>query len=1528
MDESGKQSSGSILRAQSQLTVVVCLLLSLFLASAVSVSRAWAGWTQQTSGTLVDLRGTCFVDISTGYAVGQSGTILKTTDGGSTWNLQTSGTFPDLSGTFFVDMSTGYAVGGIGTIVKTTDGGSTWNPQTSGTFLELLSVYFLDASTGYAVGRNGIILKTINGGSTWNPQFSGTFQELRGTYFVDMSTGYAVGGIGTIVKTTDGGSTWNPRFSGTFQDLRGTYFLDASTGYAVGRNGTILKTTDGGSTWNPQSPGTIKDLNGVSFLDPWNEYAVGGAGTIIKTSDGGSGAAGSSISGRIFEDANFAGTASDYDGGTSDIGLANVDVELYNNSNGYITSVNTAANGIFTFTGLPNLTYKVRVRSSTIGDAGTLPRGGLNASVPGTWPYPLPEMTWGNGSALYGGQSATVDDTATGDNLGPGDTYVSVTVSGADVSDVNLGFAYNLIVNTDDDINADNVRSKQGSLRQFIKNANAIGTAGGTTANSSQFRIRVPTPLPGFNAVASIAPVAALPAISDATGGTIIDGTTQTVNNGDTNSNGPEIELDGASAGAGADGLTIKAGASTIRGLVINRFSKDGIDISIGGGNTVAGNYIGTDVTGLIDQGNSLAGIIMRNGSSNNLIGGTTAADRNVISGNGWDGVVIKDPGTDSNVIEGNYLGTDMTGSGALGNGHNGVFISLSAANNSIGGTAGGVGNLIANNLRDGVSLVSTAGTGNKILRNSISANTELGIDLDDDGVTANDTGDADTGPNNLQNFPVLTSATTLEGVTTVEGGLNSAAATTFRIEFFASPAEDPSGYGEGQTYLGSTTIITDGSGDQSFTFLTSVPVGQVITTTATDPNDNTSEFSGARPVIEGNDIGADCDFSDWTDGDGTEFVIDDNGGPDDWTSPPKYDITRFGVASNLSDTFYLLFGFDDISPDKSSAAVLIDTDLDGNINFALTTTLLKNDGSEVELFTCDNTLPYGCGNQTSSEIYTTPEDYCVGTGTGPWNTDTFVEVQLPYSDLGSFTGGTSILTSLTSYDRGDLAKPKDTIYLDYYDRTLYDADTGEGETIDTVGTFTIGGTVFLDEGATSAGIGKTVALLVNGSLADTDITDQDGYWFMVVPTAAGDNLLAYIDGDATYRGATVTVSNGTVINDMDIYAAHCITRHDNGGTLSTANMASAKGGSADSDILYSVSGGTNLNVTGPGTELFVPIGYSFAPGGDVTTPNMKNLGTFTGGAGVIDINGTLTLSGGSFTATSGAMSVAGDFTHSGGTFSHNSGTVILDGTGQGVSGTTDFNHLTKTVTAADTLTFEAGSTQSIAGTVTLEGTDGNLLNLRSSSEGTRWNFTVNAGAIKDISYVDVKDSDASGSDASRKPINPSYSIDSGNTIDWFELLPDIILLKSVQTFSDPYNDETNPKAIPGAVMIYTVAATNQGYGATDADTVVITDQIPANTALFVGDIDGPGPATGPVQFIDGAIPSGLTYTFISLDSPADDVAFSNDGGGTYTYVPEPDAEGCDTNVTHIRINPKGTFDAASGGNFPTFEIKFKVRVE
>jgi hypothetical protein len=169
-------------------------------------------------------------------------------------------------------------------------------------------------------------------------------------------------------------------------------------------------------------------------------------------------------------------------------------------------------------------------------------------------------------------------------------------------------------------------------------------------------------------------------------------------------------------------------------------------------------------------------------------------------------------------------------------------------SDNTIGGTAAGAGNVIADNGQAGVAVVDNFNgptTGVEILSNSIYANQGLGIDLGDDGVTPNHPGGPVYGPNNLQNYPVLTSAVDAGRELTIEGTLNSAADTAYLIQFFANPTADPSGYGQGQVLIGSITVTNDDNGNASFTeTFAKVPVGWSISATATDPTGDTSEFA------------------------------------------------------------------------------------------------------------------------------------------------------------------------------------------------------------------------------------------------------------------------------------------------------------------------------------------------------------------------------------------------------------------------------------------------------------------------------------------------------------------------------------------------------------------------------------------------------------------------------------------------------------------------------------------------------------
>ena len=153
---------------------------------------------------------------------------------------------------------------------------------------------------------------------------------------------------------------------------------------------------------------------------------------------------------------------------------------------------------------------------------------------------------------------------------------------------------------------------------------------------------------------------------------------------------------------------------------------------------------------------------------------------------------------------------------------------------------------------------------------------------------------------------------------------------------------------------------------------------------------------------------------------------------------------------------------------------------------------------------------------------------------------------------------------------------------------------------------------------------------------------------------------------------------------------------------------------------------------------------------------------------------------------------------------------------------------------------------------------------------------------------------------------------------------PGLLVTKLVSTLNDPFSPSF-PKSIPGATKSYTVRVANQGAGAVDNNTVVITDKVATNTKLFVGNIGAPG--SGPVAFVNGSPGSALTWTYTALNSTTDDLDFSNDGGVTWTYVPTADAEGCDANVTDIRMRPKGTMPGQGVGS-PTFDLQFRVVVK
>ncbi len=298
-----------------------------------------------------------------------------------------------------------------------------------------------------------------------------------------------------------------------------------------------------------------------------------------------------------------------------------------------------------------------------------------------------------------------------------------------------------------------------------------------------------------------------------------------------------------APIGNGGDGITVAAGGATITSNVISGNGTDanshgGVNLA-GSGSTVSTNMIGTNAAGsaAIVPGTSrpIDGIRI-DFASGNTIGGELGQG-NVISGN-HRGILVNGSG---NTIRQNRIGTDPAGNGSIPNGDTGVLLTTSASNTTI------LSNRIANNGAWGV--FAFGGTGNSIRTNRIFANGQLGIDLAPQNPTLNDAGDADSGANNLQNFPVITSANADGPTVFVTMTLNSTPSTTFAIDFFRSETCDSSGYGEADfLYLPDSetpmVITTNASGNGSLVFDTSLAGGRQYSATATDPSGNTSEFS------------------------------------------------------------------------------------------------------------------------------------------------------------------------------------------------------------------------------------------------------------------------------------------------------------------------------------------------------------------------------------------------------------------------------------------------------------------------------------------------------------------------------------------------------------------------------------------------------------------------------------------------------------------------------------------------------------
>jgi photosystem II stability/assembly factor-like uncharacterized protein len=1055
---------------------------------------------------------------STLYAGWSSG-IFRTTNGGSSWSqIGSALSFIDAIAIDRTSPTTIYAGGDSsnGGVSRSTNGGVTWQAINNGltsSFVKCLAIDPLTPSTIYA-GLNGGVFKSVNSGNSWTPINSGITNTFTSSIAIDPvtpSTVYVTAFGGGLFKSTNGGNNWTPANNGLRYPYISTVIINPSKPLTlyVGLNvyppdddafvtkinpagsSFVYSTLLGGSPPSGDSSNINDEAFGIAIDSAGNAYVAGNSrsANFAVTPNA------YQPFNRGFSDAFVAKLTMSYviDGQVLDASNAPVSGAVVTiNDGASLSSVVTEASGAYQFSQLReggNFTvsaakphFTMAPQSQTFNNLTSNQTVNYVATATNAPFYTISGAVTNNGVGLpgvaitLGGSQAQVATTDANGNYsfslaGGGSYTVTPALFAFTFSPTSLSFN-NLSV--DQTANFSATRQSfvvtnandhgSGSLRQAIDDANA--TAG---VDTIVFNI------PG-SGVHTINLVIALSPISDPV---VIDATTQPGYAGT-----PLIELDGAVAGDGASGFSITGGGTTIRGFAINRFNNAGIALATNGNNVIQGNYIGLSASGTLARANS-SGIVISN-APNNLIGGSTAAARNVISANTFDGISLLGNG---NQISGNFIGTNSAGTAALGNQTKGVDIfnvqGVSSVNNIIGGTAAGAGNLvsgnqtgiylsssgalvqgnligtdvtgtlaignnqgiqnfspnviiggtvpgarniISGNLGTGLTLVGagsrlegnfigtditgtvalgnggfgvvagngaliggttsearniisgnhgnislgsnssgpqatvqgnyigtdvtgyvafagqgpgisisgfgnligglvpgaqnlisgnslgieinessgiglvnntiqgniiglnaagtaplpnafggirisnspnnliggdqssaanrisfnggpgvyvSSGTGNTVRGNSIFSNSELGIDLGLVGITPNEVNDPDTGANNLQNFPLLSSVISDSASTTIQGTLNSTPNTTFRIDFYSNAACDPSGNGEGAQFVGTTNVTTAADGNAAINaVLPALATGRALVATATDPAGNTSEFS------------------------------------------------------------------------------------------------------------------------------------------------------------------------------------------------------------------------------------------------------------------------------------------------------------------------------------------------------------------------------------------------------------------------------------------------------------------------------------------------------------------------------------------------------------------------------------------------------------------------------------------------------------------------------------------------------------
>jgi uncharacterized repeat protein (TIGR01451 family)/CSLREA domain-containing protein len=721
-----------------------------------------------------------------------------------------------------------------------------------------------------------------------------------------------------------------------------------------------------------------------------------------------------------------------------------------------------------------------------------------------------------------------------------------------------------IVVNTTDDTDDGRCTVSHCSLREAIHLANLNPPA-------DDIRFGIPSHMATAGVYRIAVNSAGLAHLPTVTGATRILGETQPGFSGT-----PLIAVDGVAAPFGATGLSLVGGNSALSELAVVAFTGHGVMLSGAGGNEINGCTIGVEPNGLTANGNLGNGIYIRNIPDTHILD-------SVIGANGRSGVVLESAGTTGTSIHDSFVGVGIDGTTPLGNGEQGLYV--------VGGSANDLGpnNVIAHNTANGV-LIST-GAENDIHGNRIFANTAIAIDLSNDGVTGNDVGDGDNGANDLQNFPVLDRVTAGPSTTGIVGSLQSAASTTYTLEFFASSSCDTSGYGEAETVVWSTTVSTDASGDADFELVAPATVtsGWYLTSTATDPTGNTSELSACREIlpipsvaigdrtVTETDSGSNTTASftvslsgpsaltaqvAWATADGTAVAGLDYSSASGTVSFAPGETTKTVEVVILGDdmdefdegyTVGLSTAVDCTIADATGAGLILDQD--DPPSFAIDDqTVTETDGGSTATASFTVTLsaasgkPIGMDWATADGTATAGADYTAASGSlsfATGETSKTIDVTVTGDDIDefdeTFTVDLSGETNVTPADAsglGTITDDDDTPTVAIDDQTVTEGHSGT--TVDA--TYTV---------SVSAPSGKTIT--VDWATADGTATAPEDY-------TAGAGQLEFAAGETTKtitvtvigddedegdHGATVELSNLVNVDPDDLSGALSITDDD-----------------------------------------------------------------------------------------------------------------------------------------------------------------------------------------------------------------------------------------------------------------------------------------------------------------------------------------------------------------------------------------------